>query len=256
MAALPPLRFSVNIESMFLKMPFEQRLEHVSALGFTAVEFGTRDGKDMNITLALKTALRLNISAFSGSTVPLVDPQQHARFEQEIMRTAALAVDLSCSHLIVHAGTAIPDLPREAQQASIIKALQRVAPIASDADLTILLEPLNPVDHPGSYLFSSLEGFKIVQAVGSPHVRLLFNIYHQQISEGNLSARIEKLLPLIGYIRAADVPGRHEPGTGEINYEYIFALLREKQYKGYVGLDFQPLVDDRASLRAVRAMGQ
>ncbi len=256
MAALPPLRFSVNIESMFLKMPFEQRLEHVSALGFNAVEFGTRDGKDMNITLALKTALRLNISAFVGSTASLVDAQQHARFEQDMMRAAALAVDLSCPYLIVHAGTALPDIPREVQHNNIVEALRKIESIAADADVVVLLEPLNPLDHPGSYLISSLEGFKIIQTINSPQVRLLYNIYHQQISEGNLSSRIEKFLPLIGYVRAADVPGRHEPGTGEINYEYLFALLREKQFKSYIGLDFVPLVDDRASLRAVRAMGQ
>lgn len=256
MVALPPLRFSVCVETIFVDMPFEQRLEHVVAQGFSAFEFWKRDGKDMNITLALMTALRLEVSAFIGSTAALVDPGQHAQFETDIVRAAALAVDLSCSNLVVSSGAALPDVPREAQHANIITALQAVTPIAKDAGVTLVLEPLNPIDYPGNYLTTSEEGFAIVRAVNSPNVRLLYNVYHQQISEGNLSTRICNNLDMIGHIRVADVPGRHEPGTGEINYEYIFGLLRENRYQGYVGLEYTPRVNAGASLRAVRAMSQ
>lgn len=256
MVALPSLQFSVCIETMFLNIPFEQRIEHVAAQGFSAFEFGKRDGKDMNITLALKTALRMEVSAFVGSAASLVDLSQHAQFENDIMRAAALAVDLSCSHLIIYSGTALQGVPRPQQRANIITALQKVAPIAKDADLTLVLEPLNRIDHPGTFLYSSDEGFQIIREVNSPHVRLLYSIYHQQISEGNLSKRICDNLDLIGYIHVADVPGRHEPGTGEINFDHLFGLLREKQYKSFVGLDYIPRVNAAASLRAVRAMSQ
>jgi hydroxypyruvate isomerase len=256
MAVLPPLRFSVCIETMFLDMPFEQRLEHVVAQGFTAVEFWKRDGKDMNIMLALTTALRLEVSAFIGSTAALVDPEQHAQFENDIMRAASLAVDLSCSCLIVYSGRALPGVPRAEQRANIVKALKAVAPIAKDAGVTIALEPLNPIDYPGNFLIFSEEGFHIIREVDSPNIRLLYNVYHQQTSEGNLSRRLSENLDLIGYIHVADVPGRHEPGTGEINYEHLFGLLREKQYRGYIGLEYVPLVAPAASLRAVRAMSQ
>ncbi|NJK79310.1 MAG: TIM barrel protein [Chloroflexaceae bacterium] len=256
MAALPPLRFSVSIETMFREMPFEQRMEHVAALGFSAFQFWSRNGRDMNITLALKTALHLDVSAFIGSTAHLVDRQQHKKFEEDIIRAASLAVDLSCSNLIVHSGPVLAGVPREEQHAAIVEALQAVIPIAQDADVTIVLEPRNQLDYPDNYLVSSDEGFQIMRTVNSPHVRLLFSVYHQQISEGNLSTRIEKHLDLIGYIHVADVPGYHEPGTGEISYEYIFAMLREKRYRGFIGLEYEPLVDAKASLRAVRAMGQ
>jgi hydroxypyruvate isomerase len=256
MTAMPPLRFSVNVETIFGDLPFEQRLEHVADLGFAAFEFASSQGKDMNITLALTMALRLDVVAFVGSSASLVDPAHRAQFRDEITRAAALAVDLSCANLIVHSGPALPDVPRLQQHKSIIEGLRTVAPIAADAGITLVMEPLNLLDHPGTYLTSSDEGFLIIRAVSSPNVRLLYNVYHQQISEGNLSYRLSKNLDQVGHIRVADVPGRHEPGTGEINYEHIFLLLREHGYAGYVGLDYTPRVDPAASLRAVRAMSQ
>lgn len=256
MTVLPPLRFSVCVETIFRDMPFEQRLEHIRDQGFSAFEFWKRDGKDMNITLALKLALNLEVSAFIGSSASLVDPAQRTQFLDDITRAAGLAVDLSCANLIIHSGPALPNVPRAQQQASIIAGLREAALIAADAGVTLVIEPLNQIDHPGTYLTFSDEGFEIIRAVNSPHVRLLFNIYHQQISEGNLSMRISDNLALIGHIHVADVPGRHEPGTGEINYEHMFGLLREQGYQGYVGLEYIPLVDSGASLRAVRAMSQ
>jgi hydroxypyruvate isomerase len=254
MADISPLRFSVCIETIFLDMPFEQRMEHVVSHGFSSFEFWTREGKDMNITLALKTALRVELSAFTASTAALVDEAQHEQFENDIMRAASLAVDMSCPHLVVHSGPLLPNVPRPQQHENIVKALKRVAPVAKDAGVVLLLEPLNPVDHPGNYLTFSSEGFQIVREVDSPHLRLLFNIYHQQITEGNLTARILKNFDLIGYIRAADVPGKHEPGTGEINYAYIFRLLRARKYQGYIGLEYIPMVGPDTSLRSVRAL--
>lgn len=256
MSTLPPLRFSICVEMLFSDKPFEQRLEYVKDMGFSAFEFWGRQGKDMNITLALKLALRLQVSAMVGNASSLVDPAQRQQALGEIRRAASLAVDLSCANLIVTSGPAMPGVPRDEQRAHMVDVLREAAVTAADADLCLVLEPLNQFDHPGVYLSSSDEGFAIVREVASPHVRLCFDVYHQQISEGNLTARIVDNLDLIGHIHVADVPGRHEPGTGEINYEHIFGVLRERGYRGYVGLEYTPLVDARASLRAVRALSQ
>jgi hydroxypyruvate isomerase len=254
--ATPPLRFSVCVETLFNEKPFEQRLEYVHDLGFPAFEFWTRQGKDMNITLALKMALRLEVSAFVGSGASLVDPAQRQQFLTDINRAAALAFDLSCENLIVTSGPALPDVPREQQQATLIEALQAAAETAADAGVALVLKPLNQRDHPGTFLSSSDEGFAIIRAVGNSNVRLCFDVYHQQISEGDLSRRLTENLDLIGHIQVADVPGRHEPGSGEINFEHIFGLLQELGYKGFVGLEYLPRVDATASLRAVRALSQ
>ncbi|MEI7645794.1 MAG: TIM barrel protein [Chloroflexales bacterium] len=254
--ATSPLRFSVCVETLFHEKPFEQRLEYVHDLGFPAFEFWTRQGKDMNITLALKLALHLEVSAFVGSNASLVDPAQRQQFLTDIHRAAALAVDLSCANLIVTSGPAMPGVPREQQQAQMIATLQVAAETASDAGVALALKPLNQRDHPGTFLSSSDEGFEIVRAVGNPKVRLCFDVYHQQISEGDLSHRLTENLDLIGHIQVADVPGRNEPGSGEINFEHIFGLLQELGYKGFVGLEYSPRVDATASLRAVRALSQ
>jgi hydroxypyruvate isomerase len=256
MATLPPLRFSVCLDTLFTDKLFEQRLEYVADLGFPAFEFWTRQGKDMNITLALRMALRLEMSAFVGSTASMVDPAQRNQFLSDITRSAALAVDLVCSNLIVSSGPALPGVPYAEQRANLVAALHEAAETAADADVVIALKPLNRQDHPDSFLWSSDEGFAIVREINSPHVRLCFNCYHQQISEGNLTKRITDNLDLIGHIQVADVPGGHEPGTGEINYEHLFGVLREIGYRGFVGLEYSPRVDATASLRAVRALSQ
>ncbi len=256
MSTLAPLRFSVCLDTIFTDRPFEQRLEHIADLGFHAYEFWTRRGKDMNITIALQTALRLQCVAIVGSEASPNDPDQRATFRDEIMRSAALAVDLACDHLIVYGGVARADLDHASQRACLIEALHEAAETAADAGLTLLLEPRNQMDVPGSFLWSSDEAAAIVREVNNPHVKLLFNCYHQQISEGNLTHRLLSYLDLIGHIHVADVPGRHEPGTGEINYEHIFGVLRECAYSGYVGLEYTPRIDSAASLRAVRMMSQ
>ncbi len=251
-----PYRFSVCIEKIYEDLPFEQRLEHITSHGFNAFEFWKRDRRDMNITQALKLALKLDVIAFVGSNTSLVDPAQRPKFVNEITRAASLAVDLSCENLIVYSGTALPNVPREQQRDSIVEGLKSVLDIANDAGVTLLLEPLNHIDFPNTFLTSSDEGFDIIRALGSPNVRLLFDIYNQQTSEGNLSTRLVKNLNLIGHIHVADVPGRHEPGTGEINYRYLLRLLRKHNYRGYIGLDYIPLTDSNTSLKAMRAMIQ
>jgi hydroxypyruvate isomerase len=256
MAALPPLRFSICVETIFKEKPFEQRLEYVADVGFHAFEFWTRQGKDMNITLALKMALRLEVAAFAASNASMVDPAQRLQFLGDVTRAASLAVDLACANLIVTSGPAMPGVPAAEQRWNMVDVLKQAAETAADADLTLVLEPLNQYDHPGTFLSSSDEGFAIVREVGSPHVKLLFDVYHQQISEGNLTKRIVDNLDLIGHIHVADVPGRHEPGTGEINYEHLFMVLREQGYKGFVGLEYFPHLDAIASLKAVRALSQ
>jgi hydroxypyruvate isomerase len=256
MAALAPLRFSICVETIFKEKPFEQRLEYVADQGFPAFEFWHRQGKDMNITLALKMALRLELAAFAASNASMVDPAQRQQFLADITRAASLAVDLACSNLIITSGPGMPGVPRDEQRWHLVDVLKLAAETAADADLTLVLEPLNQQDHPGVFLSSSDEGFAIVREVNSPHVKLLFDIYHQQISEGDLTRRILENFDLIGHIHVADVPGRHEPGTGEINYEHLFMTLREQGYKGYVGLEYFPLLDPIASLKAVRALSQ
>ena len=251
MTLLPPLQFSVCLETIYRGMPFEQRLEHIKDLGFHAFEFWDRQGKDMNITLALKMALRLEVSAFLGSSISLVDPAQSSAFIAEITKSAALAVDLSCENLIVQSGPEVPGMSRVQQRSMIIENLSAAIETAADAGVTLVLEPLNRYEHPDWFLWSSDEAAEIVAAINSPHVRLCFDIYHQQISEGHVIYNIVQNIHRIGHFHAAGNPGRHELNIGELNYASIFKAIQGTSYNGYVGLEYWPVNDPAAGLQDV-----
>ena len=132
-----------------------------------------------------------------------------------------------------------------------MEGLRACAPLLEDAEITLTIEPLNTlVNHPGYYLTSSAEGFEIVREVNSPRIRLLFDIYHQQITEGNLIANLTANAPLLGHIHAAGNPGRHELlGENEIHYPSVFAALKRTGYDKAVGLEYFPVGDPDESLK-------
>ena len=131
---------------------------------------------------------------------------------------------------------------RYAQKRNLIAGLKASVPLLENADMLLVFEPLNTlVDHPGYYLTSSEEAFEIVEAVGSPRVKVLFDIYHQQIMEGNLIQRIRENIDKIGHFHAAGNPGRNEPYYGEINYPELFRAIDETGYQGYVGFEYVPV---------------
>jgi hydroxypyruvate isomerase len=130
--------------------------------------------------------------------------------------------------------------------------LKHVAPLFEDAGVTLVVEPLNILsNHMGYYLSSSYEAFEICNVVGSPRVKVLYDIYHQQISEGNLIPTIRKYFDLIGHLHVADVPGRHEPGTGEINYKNVFKAISDLGYDKYVGLEYSPTINTAETVKNV-----
>jgi hydroxypyruvate isomerase len=134
-----------------------------------------------------------------------------------------------------------PHLGHAEQRASIVRGLKALAPIAERQGITLLLEPLNiRVDHPGYFLDSSREGFAIIQEVGSPRIRLLYDIYHLEVMQRNSTDVLLAHLPLVGHIHIADVPGRHEPGTGELDFFRILEAVGERGYAGAVGFEFSP----------------
>jgi hydroxypyruvate isomerase len=121
-------------------------------------------------------------------------------------------------------------------------------PLAAAAGVTLLVEPLNATDQPRYLIHSSADGMAIVEAVNHPNLRLQYDVYHAQMTEGNLLTTIKRLLPWIGHIQISDVPGRLEPGTGEINYPAVFAILEAIGYQGYIGLEYNPSKDTDLSL--------
>jgi len=249
-------KFSVCIEMILRELPFLDRIDAVAEMGYPAFEFWGWRTKDLKGILERKKKNGLEVAIFGvDHKGKLVDYSTRNKFIKGLRESLETAQKLECSTLLVTVGNEIIGVPRKKQHESIVKCLTEAAEFAEKADVTLALEPLNVlVDHKGYYLYSSREGFEIVNEVNSPYVKLLYDIYHQQIMEGNLIDTITKNIDLIAHFHVADVPGRHEPGTGEINYVNVFRSIGKTGYNGYVGLEFKPLTSSKEALRRVMSI--
>jgi hydroxypyruvate isomerase len=159
---------------------------------------------------------------------------------------------LQCNRLIVLTGNKVPGLSPQEHHASCVEGLKKAADLAAAKNVQILLENIDPEENPKYFLTSVAEGFEIVREINSPHVRFLYDFFHEQISEGNLIEKLEKNIDFVGLVHIADVPGRHEPGTGEIHYPNIYRKLAQLKYDRYVAMEFLPTGDPVTSLSAAR----
>jgi hydroxypyruvate isomerase len=270
------LRYAVNIDTHFAMHPVLDRLRLTAEAGFSAVEFNrlpnfqrAPDSAEPNYDAVALYGEALRIHKLSQGvwvTNPcagdcdssLVDPKKHAQFLERVRQTTKIAPLVGGTVSTVTSGIEIPGAARDAMTASVVEALKRAAEIVEKAGgPTLVLEPLNVlVDHPGVHVVSSDHAAEIVDAVGSRRVRILFDVYHQQISEGNLSGNIRKHYDRIGYFQFGDHPGRHEPFTGEIYYPNVFKLIHALGYQGMVGGEYSPAGGrgDEATLRSLDAV--
>ncbi|HPT96513.1 MAG TPA: TIM barrel protein [Armatimonadota bacterium] len=252
------LKLSACIEMIFRDLPFPDRIAKVAECGLPACEFWRWVDKDLDAIVKAKEAAGIAIACCSCDTRgPLVADGSAATFVEGLKASCEAAHRLGTRTLIVTTGQEIPGKPRSEQHANIVTALKEGAPIAEREGITLVLEPLNVlVNHKGYYLSTSAEGFEILREVGSPNVKLLFDIYHQQITEGNLINNIRDGIDLIGHFHVADNPGRNEPGTGEINYRNVFKAIEAAGYQGYVGLEYHPLADPAETLKNTLALAR
>ncbi|MGB8325069.1 MAG: TIM barrel protein [Candidatus Acidiferrum sp.] len=259
-ASAKPFPFSVMLWTVEPKLPFEQRIGKVSEAGYHAVELVEeyKDwGKD-DFATARKQFHQLGIvvDACSGIHASLCDPAQRDAFLAEIRAKLPVLAELECSRLILLTGNLVPGLSREKMHANCVEALKLAADLVAPQKVELLLENIDPEENPKYFLTSVAEGFQVIREVGNPHVRFLYDFFHEQIAEGNLISKLEKNLDLTGLVHIADVPGRHEPGTGEINYAAIFRKLGQLGYPRYVAMEFIPTGDVVTSLRAAREFAE
>jgi hydroxypyruvate isomerase len=242
---------SVCVEMVYDDEPFHDRIHRAAAADVDAVEFWDWREKDLDAVESAADEAGVEIvGCVAGGE--LTDPEAADDTVETIRESIETAADLGIPTLIATTGPDQDGLDRQTQHDTIVDVLSRVAPDAEDAGVTIALEPLNTVvDHPGYYLTTSEEGFEIVDAVGSPNVTLLYDVYHQQITEGNVIQTISEHVEDIGHIHVADVPGRHEPGTGELNYANVFGAIDAAGYDGYVGCEFSPTGDPDEAMAGV-----
>lgn len=231
------------MESWWTNLPFMQRFERAAEHGFSAVEFWSpvAEGRDMSAVGDLCRSLALDVVQFTGWSGPsLADSDNHETFAAAMRRAVELAVRLDAPMFTV-VGHQQPQGVGHAESVDkLTAALERVVPILEQGKKTLILEPFNPVDHQGHFLNGSADALKICRDIDSPFVKINWDLYHMQLSEGNLVAGMRNGFDQIGYVQVADVPGRHQPGTGELNYAFIFEAIRDLGYMGPIGLECWP----------------
>jgi len=240
--------YAANLSTLFTEVPFLDRFSRASAAGFSSVEFWFPHEYPMPTLRAQLKFNGLQLVLFNlrpgefaaGDRGLLCDPTRRDEFRRTMDEGLHTARELGCALIHAMVGKTRPDLPRAAQYSCIIENLRWAAPNARDAGVTLLIEALNPYDNPGIFLMTSREAYNIVKDVGQPNVKFQFDFYHLQITEGDLTRNFLDHLSDIGHVQIADVPGRHEPGTGEINYPFVLNAIENSGYTGFVGLEYIP----------------
>jgi len=249
-------KLSVCIEMIFGEVDLYERPAKVAEAGLGAIEFWGTTGKDIDRLKAACDEAGVAVAGFLGlaSGKPLVERQLAKDLRRTMRQEAKTARKLGTTTLIVTVGNALEGVPAKRQIGNIVRALKAVAPIAEDKGLSLAVEPLNTlVDHVGYFLDRTAAGREIVERVDSPAVGLLYDAYHMQIMEGNLIETIRGNADILKHVHIADVPGRKEPGTGEINYANVLKAVDQVGFQGYCGFEFSPSDNSAAALMRARA---
>lgn len=248
-------KFAANLTMMFNELPFLERFDAAAAAGFGAVEFlfpydypahALRDRLDRN---GLQLVLH-NLPAGdwgAGERGIACDPARVGEFRQGVDRTIEYAQALGCPRVNCLAGI-VAEGQHDIAQRTLIENLRHTAQQLHAVGITLLLEPVNTRDIPGFFVNRSRQALAIIDAVGADNLQLQFDLYHAQVMEGDLTHTIETQFSRIGHLQLADNPGRHEPGTGEINYPYLFRRLDELGYQGWIGCEYKPQTTTTAGL--------
>jgi hydroxypyruvate isomerase len=258
-----PFPLSIMLWTVFTDLPFEQRLAKVAEAGYTNVELVGEYAKwsEADFTKAIAAAKQLGIrfDATAGLHTGVGTPSLRDAFLAELKKALTPMEKLSCPAMIILSGNIVPGTSRQDQHLSCIEGLKRAAAMVEGKQIDgqpvrLLLECIDPEENPHYFLQSAAEAIEIVRAVNHPQVQFLYDLFHEQIAEGNLIEKLDKHIDVIGLIHIADVPGRHEPGTGEINFVNVYRKLAQLKYQHTVAMEFKPLGDQVQSLRKAKEM--
>lgn len=241
-------RFAANLSMLFTEVPFPERFARAAKAGFRSVEFlfpyawpaaEIRERLDANgLALVLHNLPAGDWDA--GERGIACHPDRVAEFRQGVQRAIEYARVLGAPRLNCLAGKAPPGVDPQALRSTLVENLRYAAGELAASGLTLLVEPINTYDIPGFYLSRTRQALDILDEVGAPNAMLQYDIYHAQRTEGELAATLQAHLARIGHIQLADNPGRHEPGTGEINYAFLLAHLDRIGYSGWIGCEYKP----------------
>ena len=246
------MRICIPVPCFFGKMDFCEAIAKIAELGFDAAE--TYNWKSLDLDAVRHACEQSGVELLSMCTTEfnMTNPAKREDWLSGLKESCAAARRVGASKLITQVGADTGE-ERARQHDSIVAALKQAKPILEDSGVTIMIEPLNIyVNHPGYYLWSSREAFEIIHEVGHPLVKVVYDIYHQQVMEGNIIPSITQNLDCIAHLHSAGHPGRHELQFGENDYKVIFAAVDKAGYTGACGLEYGPTMDSVDSLKEFR----
>jgi hydroxypyruvate isomerase len=252
---------SVMLWTVFRKLPFEERLEKISQAGYKKVElvgeYKDWSADDFKRANAKRKELGITFDTTAGLRHAVSNPKEREALLADVREVLPIMERIECPAVIIMSGNVVPGMPRDVQHDSCIEGLKAASALVEGKKINgqpvrLLLENIDPEENPRYYLTSVAEGFEVIRQVNHPQVRMLYDFYHEQIAEGNLIEKLEKNIDYVGLVHIADVPGRHAPGTGEINYTNIFKKLAELKYDRIAAMEFLPVGDPVEELRSAR----
>ncbi|MDA0158827.1 TIM barrel protein [Solirubrobacter ginsenosidimutans] len=247
---------SACIEWLFAEddAPVTDRIRRAAEAGLDGVEFWHWRDKDLEAVGEAAHAGGLAIvMMLVEPQVPIVDARRLAEFAEAAEESARAAATLGCATLVVASGERLPEVPVAEQDTAIVAALRAGGEIAGRHGLTLLFEPLNDTDHPHCFVTGTDHGLRLVDEAGLQGVKLLYDVYHSAVMGEDPGVPIAGKADLIGHVHVADHVGRHEPGTGVIDWSTVLRRLNEAGYSGYVGLEYRPTANSVASLAYLEA---
>jgi hydroxypyruvate isomerase len=253
---------SACIEPMYSEIPFLDRFQAAKDDGFEFVEFWSWTDKDLDAVKAAAGKAGVGISGFNGDAdYSLIDPTHKEKYLDFLKKSVAAAQKVGAKSVTIHsnalgdAGIVVnhyTELSDTVKLCSMYDMLLECAKIAEESGIAMNLEPLNiTTDHVGNYLATTRMAAEMTRLIGSPMLKVLYDVYHMQLNEGSLCDNIKAYADQIGHIHVADAPGRHEPGTGEINYTRVFQALEDCGYTGRVGFELFPETTTANAVKAI-----
>jgi len=251
--------YAVNLDTWFKQVPFEQRFALAKQHGFKFIEFWTVDrgnATKASTIRALCDTNGLSVTQFAPAWPNFGDPAKHPELLKVTETAIADARTLSTTQFTVTGHSLIDGMSREAQLAGYLAGLMRIAPMLEAAGMTALVEPFNRVNHLNHLLNGSQPTLPMVRSVNSPRVKMLWDFYHMQLEDGDLIEKFTAGIDQVAHVQIGDVPGRHQPGTGEVNHTNLLKAVRAAGYRGKIGLEFIPLdQDDAKAVKDMLALG-
>ena len=259
------MRFCACIDTLYTELPWEERFQAAKDDGFESVEFWDWRVKDLEQTKKAAEDAGIKISGFNGDAdYSLVDPTHKKAYLDYLRQSVEVAKKIGAESVTIHSNALgdggivvnhYEELSDTVKWCSMFDMLKECAKIAEEEGVNMNLEALNiSTDHVGNFLKYTSDGAEMLQIIGSPRLKLLFDAYHMQLNEGSVCDNLSKYIDMIGHIHIADAPGRHEPGTGEMNYTNIMKHLEKLGYKGRVGSELFPQNDTAEAVKAIMAV--